>query len=137
MPKDDRLNLDAADDIEVVKSSLLKDVAEATEAIKQRKAEDKVRDARLRTQARDRTAMWLIVVAAAVILFGLAYWMTFVRGSVPQPQPRQLPPRPPAPMQIYRTPQPYVRPRPSPPPSEPVRRTPTDTYDEGPETGSM
>ena len=137
MPEDNRLNLDVSKDQEAVPTDLLKDVVEATKAAKQRQAEDKARDAQLRVQARDRTLMRVIVVVAAVFLFVLAYWLVFKRSEAPRPPTRPAAPRVQTPVRTYQPAQPYVRPRPAPPPSEPVRRNPAETYDEGPGTAAM
>ena len=138
MAEDNRLDLDAADDQDVAKQNLLEDVAAAAKMAKERKEKDKAREAQLLAQARDRTLTYIIVAIAAVILFGIAYWMMFARGSAAeqgaikssiQTRPVQTP--------TYQPPPRYVPPRPPAPPSEPVRRNPSDTYDEGPGTGGM
>ena len=135
MVDDMRVDFDASDDIEIVKQNLLDDVINATEQAKQRKADDKTRDAQLQAKGRDRTIMFIIIGAALIIILAIAYWATFKRGSAPenisngpnQTRPVQPPNYRPAPV--------YQPNRPVAPPSEPVRRTPTDTYEEGPRGG--
>jgi hypothetical protein len=136
MPEENRLRIDSSPDTEVVKNNLLKDVAEATKQAKQRKADDKARAAGIRTKAAERAIMYIIVVLAAAAIFWAAYWLTFVRGAAPKAQPRPAPVQT-RPTPVYQRAPQYLPRRPAPPPSEPVRRTPTDTYDEGPEPGGM
>lgn len=135
MPDDTRLDFDAPDDMEQVKNDLLKDVKDATRQAKQRKADDKARDAELATKGRDRTLMYIISAVAAVVILVIAYFVTFggtPKAGAPQPSATES-----HPTTTYQPRQQYVQPAPTAPapPSEPTRRTPTDTYDEGPSTG--
>lgn len=152
MADDRRLNIDLDDDLEAVKNNLLRDVAAATEAAKQRQASDKARDAELQSKSKDKMLMTIIIAVAAVLILGLAYWMVFARGdtqpadssnsgnrpsfSIPAPGGGTTS-TPPAGVQP-----PSVRPQPAPHPSittprsEPVHRNPSDTYDEGADSGA-
>ncbi|MBI2843393.1 MAG: hypothetical protein HYX78_08330 [Armatimonadetes bacterium] len=139
MPDDKRVDIDDMGDLRASGSELLKDVQEATRLAKERKAKDKARDRELATKGRDRAVMISIIALAAVILLGVAYWMIFARGSsaqqnaTNQASPAQSQPvtaptyTPPAPRPAPG----YTGPRRAAPmpQSEPVRRNPTDTYD--------
>jgi hypothetical protein len=140
MADDRRLNFDAGDDMEIVKRNLLEDVAAATKEAKDRKEQDKIRDAQLKTKAKDRTTTFVIVAIATVILLALAYWTIFVRGNsneaVTHPQ---TPVNRPA-VPNYRVPPPRYtpqRPMRATPPSEPIRRNASDTYEDGPGSSGM
>jgi hypothetical protein len=147
MPQDNRLNFDASDDFEIIKGNLLKDVEEATEAARQRKASDKARDARQATESRDKTLMYVIIAVAVIVITLIAYKVVFAPGgespSRTESRPGQFVPMQGSPPNAYQarpvTPvAPTVRPQPQAPPSAPVRRNGSDTYDEGPSSnGAM
>lgn len=158
MPDDKRLDLDVSRDFDELKRNLLDDVQAATELAKQRKAKDKARDAELQQKTKDRTIMYAIVAVAAVIIFGLAYWLVFARNSesdkpfvpaeknntpvqmpdfrnttTPSNNATKQPGMPAPPRSTVTTPGSPVQT----PPSEPVRRNPSESYDEGPFNGGM
>lgn len=141
MVDEKRVDFDAVDGMDVVNKNLLDDVVAATQQAKKRKADDKARDAQLETKGRDRVVMFVIIALAAAVLFAIAYWTMF-RGSASETNNLNNTQKQTAPVQPqnYRsapTVPNYSPNRPVAPPSEPVRRTPTDTYDEGPGTGGM
>lgn len=143
-----RLNLDADLDLEAIKSNLLKDVEAATQAAKQRQHEEKTRDARAKAKAEDKNLKIAIIGGATVVLLLISYWFVFIKPGVAQDSAVGKPKLPPTginrnqPSAVYKPPvQPAPMPnggavrRNTPPASEPVRRTPNDTYDEGPAPG--
>jgi cytoskeletal protein RodZ len=154
MADDNRVDLDSFDDIGTVKKNLLDDVA----AVKDLKEKQKVKEEQEKAQSKNRTLMLIIVIAAAIMIFGAAYWWVFVKNSAPEVTQPTIKPPVANPVPTYRANPtttvpgrvtvPGTSPRPAPrstctpskpsgPPSVPVRRNPSDTYDEGPSSGGM
>jgi hypothetical protein len=135
MRQDDRLDFDAMENSNATGDALLRDIEEATKRARQRKADDAAIDAKSAKAGKDKLLMYAIICIAAIILLFIAYKVVFKPdagpvtpgskgGFVPvQGNPRPAPYRPPV--------NTYVRPKPQAPPSEPVRRNPSETYDEG------
>lgn len=146
MSEDNRLNLDEIGSEQTAAKNLLEDVAAAAQMAKERKDKDKAQAQKDANRAKDRTTMTIIVVAATVILLAIAYWSIFVRGenkpfaqsgdmNTNQPAPVYRPGSKYAPVQQTN---PNVRPvAPKGPISEPIKRNPSETYDEGPGAGGM
>ena len=80
MSDNNRLDLDS--DLEKVSKGFLKDVEEAAKEVKQRKAADQEKDRKAVERKRDRKLSAIIIVAAAVALIFLGYWM-FARPVEP------------------------------------------------------
>ncbi|MEN6519719.1 MAG: hypothetical protein ABFD46_01000 [Armatimonadota bacterium] len=151
MANDKRLDLNQLDDGDsLINKDLLKDVMEATEHAKRRKADDKARDQKQKTQEKDQKMMIAIISVATLIIFAIAYWMLFMRESPQQanqaaPTSRQQT----APVQLQPVPPQNQNPRNSgynrPVPnnnnrkphvvSDPVRPNSSDTYAEPQDTG--
>jgi hypothetical protein len=88
MADKERWNLDS-DDFGTMNPELLKDVHQATQQVKQQRAKDKAREKKAEIATKDRGVVYAIVAVAVVIIFALAYWNTFMRGSTPESsQPR-------------------------------------------------
>jgi cytoskeletal protein RodZ len=113
MPDDNRLDLN--DDLQKLSGDLLKDVAAATEEVKQRKESDAAKDRRGASKEKDRRNSIIIIAAAAVLIIVIAYWLVFARQPQAQPTPTYTAPqkdtrmRPPTGNTVPRTP-----PRPAP-----------------------
>ena len=109
-PDDKRIDLDA-DDFGDIQARLAKDINQATEVAKERQEKDAARSKQLETEGKDKAIKYGLIVVGAILVFILAYWMTFVRGAKPE----QIPItnyRPAAPSPAFQT---------NPPPSYPPR----------------
>jgi hypothetical protein len=109
MNDENRINLD--EDLSDLQATLAQDVAEAEKTVKDRKAVDAQRDSE---QKKDSATKYGLIAIGAILIFILAYWMTFVRGATPEEptivQYSQPAPAPVAPRQQVTPRQPINRP---------------------------
>lgn len=77
-----RLNL--SEDLEKITGDLLKDVQDATEQVKKRKAADKARDEQNAEKSKSNKTSALIIGIAAVVLIIVAYFVVFAKPGEPE-----------------------------------------------------
>lgn len=127
MNDENRINLD--EDLGDLQATLAQDVAEAEKTVKDRKAVDAKRDSE---QKKDSAIKYGLIAIGAILIFILAYWMTFVRGATPEEstivQYSQPAPAPVAPQQQVTPRQPINRPPVS--PAQPRTAPPGQNPDE-------
>jgi len=81
---DENKRLDLSGDLDQITNDLLSDVKAATEEVKQRRAADKVKDQKNAEKEKDRKISVLIIVAAALVLIVIAYFVMNGRQDAQQ-----------------------------------------------------